>query len=222
MDFILKYAGEFLKEKSILAITSKIVSISENRIVSKKSVDKTSLIKKECDHYLGETQYGCHLTIKHGLLVPSSGIDESNSQNEDYILYPKDPYTSAKNIIHTLKQKLSLDHLGIIITDSHTSPLKVGVAGIALTYSGFSGVKNQIGHSDLFNRPLKITKINMSDALAASAVLLMGEGSEQKPLAIIQDSPVTFTKTDNPSESQIPVEEDLYFPLYKHHIFKKN
>ena len=92
---------------------------------------------------------------------------------------------------------------------------------MALAYSGFSGVKSLIGQPDLFNRPLKVTKINMADSLAVSAVLLMGEGAEQKPLAVIKESPVTFTKQDNITELQISIEEDLYAPLYKPLIQKK-
>ena len=49
IDFLLKYAGKHLKEKSILAITSKIVSIAEDRIVPKKDIDKATLVKKNVD-----------------------------------------------------------------------------------------------------------------------------------------------------------------------------
>jgi F420-0:gamma-glutamyl ligase len=38
-----------------------------------------------------------------------------------------------------------------------------------------------------------MTKVNVADALAAAAVLVMGEGSEQTPLVVIGDVPfVTF------------------------------
>lgn len=220
-DFILKHVGKHLKEKTILAVTSKILSIAENRTVPKKSIDKITLIKQECEHYLGNIGYGCHLTIKHNLLVPSAGIDESNSENGDYILYPKNPFTSATKIMTSLKKNIPLKDFGVIITDSHTSPRKVGVTGMALAYSGFLGIKNLVGQRDLFNRPLKITKINIADALAASAVLLMGEGSEQKPLAIINKAPVIFSKNNDYKESHISIEEDLYAPLYEPLIQKK-
>ena len=221
IDFILNHCSTVLKEDFILAITSKIVSISENRLINKKDIDKKQLIQKEGEHYLGEIAYDCHLSIHHGLLVPSAGIDESNSEQEQYILYPKKPFSSAQNLATQIKKKTGLKNLGILITDSRTLPLRQGVVGVALAYYGFSGIKNMIGEKDIFGRELKMTKINIADALATSAVLVMGEGAEKKPLAVIENAPVTFTDNNDFSELSIPITEDLYFPLYKHLIQKK-
>ena len=69
-SFLIENIRDSLKEKDILAVTSKIVSLSENRIVSKTAMEKKALICQEADHYLGEIEYGCHLTIKQGLLIP--------------------------------------------------------------------------------------------------------------------------------------------------------
>ena len=215
VNFIIKNAANKIKEKSILAVTSKIVSLAEGRTVSKKKVNKKELIQRECEHYLGEVGYGCYMTIHHGLLVPSAGVDESNSINDEYILYPKDPFASAEKMARAIKKTLSLNNFGLVITDSRTLPLRRGVVGVALAYSGFRAVKDLVGKGDLFGRPLRMTKINLVDALAASAVLLMGEGAEQCPLAVIYKAPVVFTGNTDPAELKIPVEEDLYKPLYQ-------
>lgn len=221
IDFILDHCSDSLTENSVLAITSKIISISENRLLNKKNIDKKQLIQKEGEHYLGEIAYGCHLSIHHGLLVPSAGIDESNSEKDQYILYPKKPFSSAQKLATQIKEKLHLKNLGVLITDSRTLPLRQGVVGVALAYYGFSGIKNMIGEKDIFGKKLKMTKMNIVDALAASAVLVMGEGAEKKPLAIIKEAPVVFTNYSDSAELSIPVTEDLYFPLYKHLIQKK-
>ena len=221
IDFILDHCSSVLEENSILAITSKIISISENRLVNKKAINKKQLIQKEGEYYLGETAYDCHLSIHHGLLVPSAGIDESNSEQNQYILYPKEPFSSAEKIARQIKKKLNLKNLGIMITDSRTLPLRQGVVGVALAYYGFSGIKNMVGQKDIFGRELKMTKINIVDALAASAVLIMGEGAEKKPLSVIKEAPVVFIDYNDSSKLSIPITEDLYFPLYKHLIQKK-
>ena len=83
-----------LREKDILVVTSKIVSLAENRV--RQASDKAALVRGEADTYLGEIAYGCHLTIKHGLLIPSAGIDASNSETGEYILFPTDPFASAQ------------------------------------------------------------------------------------------------------------------------------
>lgn len=94
-------------EGNVLAITSKIVSLSENRIVARAALEKSDVIKREADHYLCPGTHGAHLTIKHGLLIPSAGIDESNSETGGYILYPEFPYASAQKIHADLKMKFN-------------------------------------------------------------------------------------------------------------------
>lgn len=203
-----------LQEGDILAVTSKVVSLSENRVIQKSNIDKKKLIQEEADHYLGEIGYGCHLTIKEGLLVPSAGVDESNAEREFYILYPLDPFQSAKRIHSFLKQVFPIRNVGVLLTDSRTMPLRRGVLGVALAYYGFKGVQSKIGEEDLFGRKLKMTQVNVADALATAAVLTMGEGGESCPLALLKTE-VEFMESSSNQELQIPLDEDLYKPFLK-------
>lgn len=205
-----------LQEQSILAITTKIVSLSEKRTIPQGSIDKKSLIRREADYYLGEIGHGVNLTIKNGLLLPAAGIDESNSENGDYILYPQDPYASAEKLRASLQQYLGLKEFGVIMTDSRTGPLRLGIVGVSVAFAGFHPVRNMIGQSDIFGRPLKMTKINLADSLAAAAVLMMGEADERYPLALIHNAPVKFTDTPQRSDLEVPPQEDMYLSLYEH------
>lgn len=207
--------GALVKEKMIVAVTSKIVSIAENVTIPFSEISKTDLVKRESDVFLGEIGYGCYLTIKEGLFIASAGIDESNSEKGEYILYPKDPFQSAENLWSDLRKAWGLKELGIILTDSHTSPLRQGVTGICLSYWGFQGVRNMIGSKDLFGRELKMTKMNLVDGLSAGAVMVMGEGSESRPLAVIENADVEFRDKIDPAELRMPLEQDLYYPLIK-------
>lgn len=201
------------KEGSILAVTSKIVSLSEGCRVSKDTISKEALVRKESDHYLGEIGYGSYLTIKHGLMIPSAGIDESNSEGDHYILFPKNPFLSAKKLCSQIKKKFKFENFGVLITDSHTTPLRRGVTGIALSYWGFQGVESFVGTKDLYGRALKMTHVNLADALASAAVLMMGEANESCPLAILRCSTVKFQEKSDRSKIEIPLEQDLYRPL---------
>lgn len=214
-EFILQAIREKPAEKSILAITSKIVSLAENRLVPHAGTEKGQLIRQESDHYLGEIGYGCHLTVKHGLFIASAGIDESNSERGDYILYPEDPFRSAQKLWQALKEVWNLKELGIIITDSHTTPLRRGVTGISLSHWGFKAVKSMVGCEDLFGRKLQYTSVNAADGLAAAATLMMGEGREARPLCWLQGAEVEFAEEIHPSEVRIPLQEDLYYPLFQ-------
>lgn len=219
IEFILKHIERSLwQERTVLAITSKIVSLAEGRLVPRKDADKKSLIHQEADYDLGEIGHGVRLTIKQGLLLPAAGIDESNSEKGDYILHPADPFASAMNICEELKKHLGLKELGVILTDSRSGPLRLGVVGVSLSFAGFHPVKNMMGQEDLFGRPLKITKINLVDSLAAIAVLMMGEGAECCPFALLQNVPVEFTDISCRADLIVPPEEDMYLPLYQHRL----
>ena len=220
-EFILEaFKAKPPTENSILVVTSKIVSLAEGRRVPVSSISKEDLIKQEADHYLGYLGYGCHLTIKEGLLIPSAGIDESNSDGAFYILFPKNPEESAQKLCTFIKETFRLKNFGIIISDSHTSPLRRGVTGIALSWWGFRAVKNIVGKEDLFGRQIKMTQVNYADALASSAVLTMGEADESCPLALLSCEGIEFEDKSAASTLKIEIEDDLYYPLLKPLVIK--
>ncbi|MEK7577977.1 MAG: coenzyme F420-0:L-glutamate ligase [Patescibacteria group bacterium] len=174
-----------LEENSVLVVTSKIVSICEGRIIKIGTTDKDTLIAQEAEYYLPHTEskYDVTLTINHNLLVPTAGIDESNG-NGYYILWPKDPQKSANSIREYLIKRFLRNHVGVIITDSRSSPLRWGTTGVSLSHSGFLALNNYIGEPDVFGRTLTMTKANIADGMAMGAVTVMGEGREQTPLAL--------------------------------------
>jgi len=210
-----------LNEKTIVAITSKIISFCEGRYVSKKDISKRQLIEQEadeiCDLHRDDDPFSMCLTIKNNLLIPSAGIDESNA-NDSYILYPKNVWDSAAYIWNYLKEKNQISDLGIIITDSHTTMMRSGVTGIALSWCGFKPVYSYVNKPDLYGRPLQFTQVNIVDALAVSAVFAMGEGNEQTPIAILTNVPhIKFTESiptlQDIESINISKDEDLYGPL---------
>jgi Uncharacterized conserved protein len=157
------------------------------------------------------------LTIKNGTLAASAGVDESNA-NGHYILLPENPQNTANQIRQYLKTKFQLNNFGVIITDSISSPLRWGVRGIALAYSGFVPFRSYIGKSDIFGRTMHYSKVFLPDPLATAAVLLMGEGNESQPLVIISQLDFLDFVDRNPSPEElasvtIELEDDLYAPL---------
>ena len=214
-NFVATALSEHLRPGDIVAITSKIFSVAEHRTVSPDSIGKRELIEREADRFLGEGPYGVCLTIKHGIFIPSAGIDESNSAEGDYLLFPEDPFASSEALRRELVARLGVSPIGILMTDSHTTPLRWGVTGIGLGFAGFHPVHSLVGRNDLFGRPLQFTRVNRLDALAAAAVLEMGESDECTPLAIIRGATVEFSETINPADIRIPLEEDLYRDFFR-------
>ena len=61
-----------------------------------------------------------------------------------------------------------------------------------------------------------MSQSNVVDALAVMGVLSMGEGNEQRPMAIIRGADfVEFTNKETYKKSLIPTKEDIYYPLLK-------
>jgi F420-0:gamma-glutamyl ligase len=216
-----------LKEGSILVITSKIVSIWQGRCLKIEDVpDKDELIKKEADLYLPREKVPkgwVMLTMKHGIMIPTAGIDESNARGH-YILWPEKPFATARKIYNFIKKEYRLKKFGIIISDSHTVPLRWGTMGIALSYWGFWPLKDYRGTKDIFGRTMKISQLNIADSLATAGVLAMGEGKEQTPMAVIKDIP--FVKFGNfnflkKNPLAIARNHDIYGPLLNAMEWKK-
>lgn len=213
---ILQEALPTLQERSIVAISSKIVSLCEGSVADAQ-VSKAELIKKEAEAYLFCEKSGIYLTKKEGILIPSAGIDESNT-DQAFVLYPKNLLRSCNQIGEWLKKVFRVKELGVIITDSHTTPMRRGVLGIGLCWYGFSPLHNYVGSPDCFGRPLQMTQSNLVDALAVAAVVCMGEGNEQTPLAVIEHAPKVVYHQHTTSQEEyfslrIDETEDLYGPL---------
>lgn len=210
LAFIQKHVPK-LKDGAIVVVTSKIVALAEGRTADRTDLTtKEKLIRAESDFAVA-TKW-VWLTLKDGLAVASAGIDESNADGK-FILLPKDCYASARKLRRALMTAYKVKRLGVIIPDSRTLPLRAGAMGVALGYAGFKGIFDYRGTKDIFGRAFKFERANIADPLAAAAVLAMGEGAEMKPLAVIDDAPVTYTETVRRDELRIPIEDDIYLPF---------
>ena len=206
-----------LFERSVVVVTSKIVSICEGRIYKKISdKQKDEYVKQEAEYYLPRefNQYGFLISINHNIMVASAGVDESNG-NGYYVLWPKNPQKSANAIREHLIKKHNLKNVGVIISDSKLTPLRWGVTGVSLAHSGFESVYSYIGKPDIFGRKMRAEKSNIADSLATAAVVVMGEGNEQQPLVIIADINFVHFQDRNPTKTEldnvkISLKDDVY------------
>jgi putative folate metabolism gamma-glutamate ligase len=207
----------------VIAVTSKIVALSQGRVVPEAGREaRQAAIRGQAEQYLedeGLERLGVTLTMAGGVLIPNAGIDESNGAG-NLVLWPGDVFGAAREVWRHLAARHHLERLGVVITDSHTTPLRLGVTGIALAWCGFEPLRDYVGRPDVFGRPLRLTKANLLDAMAASAVLVMGEGDERTPLAILRDVPGLDFQARPPTEAErlairIASKDDLYGPLLR-------
>jgi putative folate metabolism gamma-glutamate ligase len=204
---------------SVIAITSKIVSLCEGNVIPLDKIDKEELVVRESDLYLpvSLSKYHHHFTITNNTLIPMAGVDESNGDGQ-YVLWPKDVQATGSQVRAWAKQKFGLSQIGVIITDSTCHPLRRGTNGIMLAYSGFRALNDYVGRPDLFGRPFTVSQADVAGGLAAAAVLQMGEGAEQTPIAILTDLPFVHFQDREPTAEElasviIPLDEDLFAPF---------
>lgn len=221
---------ELLKNKDILIVNSKIVAVSQGRVVKLASVKPSkikkshygkgiedarfvALVKQEADIMISGEML---LTIKNGIFTPAGGVDTSNTPQGTAVLWPEDAWKIASKLHKALKKEQKLAHLGIIITDSTCLPLRAGTSGVALAWAGFEGVEDVRGKKDIYGKELTVTRKAVADNLACAAQLLMGEADEKIPLVIARNAPITFTNRPIKSGSgSVSFKDCLYSELYK-------
>jgi dihydrofolate synthase / folylpolyglutamate synthase len=222
---LIKRANPELQEGDVLVIASKVVAIAEGRVVRRDETTKDELVRKEAQLYLERADVPDGVVmhaVLHGQLAVFAGVD---TFGDWYVLWPEDPMVSALNICESLKAEYGLKQLGVIIADSKSTPLRRGVIGGAIGWAGFTPLFDNRKRTDLTGRPSGGSQINVADAVAVAAVLVMGEGIEQTPLAIVRDAPYVFLENVHKKEKGtsyvVPLEEDIFAPFFTTVNWKK-
>ncbi|MCA9884066.1 MAG: coenzyme F420-0:L-glutamate ligase [Anaerolineae bacterium] len=201
--------GQALQDGDVLAISSKYVAISENRIITLADIvpgeralqlaerynmdaHMAQLVVDEADHIFGGIPMGYLLTWRSGIIAPNAGIDRSNIPNGLAVLLPEHPYDSAHALRDALNQRFGV-RIGIILTDSWLVPGRWGTTGVALASAGFSPTQDERGKEDLFGNPMSVTVRGIADSLSICAQTVMGERDEATPLAIIRGADIQMT-----------------------------
>ncbi len=201
-------AGAALQDGDVLAVSSKYAAISEGRVVSLADVEVTpaaralaeryrmnpaiaQLVLQEADHIFGGIE-GFLLTYKDGILSPNAGLDRSNIPSGYAVLFPAQPYATARRLRQALRQRPGVD-VGVILTDSWLMPGRLGTSGVALATAGFRPIQDERGKTDLFGNPMQVTQRGIADSICVCAQMVMGERDEATPFAIVRGTGVALT-----------------------------
>jgi F420-0:gamma-glutamyl ligase len=214
--------GLEIEDGDIVFVTSKIMAIHQGRTARVGEVAKEELIDSEAEYWLPYDNIGgfhVNLTITDNVLIPAAGIDESNA-NGYYVLWPREVDGFCREIRERIMGRTGVLRLGVVATDSHTTPLRWGVTGIAIGLAGVLPLRDERGAKDIFGREMHLTQVDLVDPLASMAVLLMGETSEQTPFVILRGwEGVQFSPKGSMIDFKIPPERDLYQPMLE--VLKK-
>ncbi|WNY28810.1 Bifunctional F420 biosynthesis protein FbiB [Methanimicrococcus stummii] len=200
-------ADVFPKDSDIFVIAESALATAENRVAHLSTIQPSAkalefeklyqidareaeLVIRESDVIFGGV-FGVLLTLKNGLLCPNAGIDNSNAPNDCVILYPENPTKSAREIAKFILDEFGVS-VGVIVADSRTQPLRLGCTGVAIGAAGFLATVDKRGETDLFGRPLSVTRVAVADNLASAAEAVMGESNESTPFALIRNANAVF------------------------------
>jgi F420-0:gamma-glutamyl ligase len=220
---VLRESLRDVRDGDIVLVSSKVLAIHQGRCISVKDTSLDDLVEKESEgvisYYNEVLKKHFRITLKQSTLISSAGIDQSNG-NGYYILWPEHSTEFCKEIRAYLCERFSLSRLAVICVDSHSLPLRYGAVGIAIGYYGMKPLKHYKGKKDLFQRKFKVERSNLIDMLASSGTLVMGEGREQMPIAIVRNMEgIEFIDYDSREEFFVEPENDMYWPMLK--VFKK-
>jgi len=207
-DLFLKFNKHKIKNGDIIALASKIVSYEQNRLIELKDIKVSkkakSLAKKynlwpsfcqlvidESDKIIGGVKKAI-LTLKDGLVLANAGIDHSNVKKGLAALWPHNRHQYLDKLRKALESYYKAK-IGLIMVDSHCSPLRLGTNGLAISIAGFKGVIDERNKKDLFENKMKITFHNLADDLASASNSLMGERNQKTPFVLIKNFKIKKT-----------------------------
>jgi coenzyme F420-0:L-glutamate ligase / coenzyme F420-1:gamma-L-glutamate ligase len=206
VDAALHASGLDLRDGDVMVFAQKIVSKSEGRSVdlaavtpSQQAIDVGLRVRKDprlVELVLRESRRIVReapdvLIVEHrlGFIMANAGIDQSNvadaADGDRALLLPLDPDASAEHLREALTERRQR-RIAVVINDSFGRPWRLGTVGIALGCAGLPALLDMRGTPDLFGRTLRVTVVAYADEIAAAASLLMGQGSEGRPVIIVR------------------------------------
>jgi len=200
-------AGQTLRDGDVLAVAQKIVSKAEGRQVrlaavtpSARAEEVAAVVGKDArlvELILRESTAVSRLApgvliVRHrlGFTSANAGIDRSNVQThsgeeEAVLLLPLNPDASAVALREALRAATGAA-AGVVITDSHGRPFRLGTVGVAIGVAGLPALWNRRGEADLYGYRLQHTDVGLADEIAAAAGLLMGQAAEGLPAVLLR------------------------------------
>jgi len=220
--------GVSIENGDILVVAQKIVSKAEGRVFQLKDIEPSGKAKKLAKTTLKNPNFvelvlqASRKIVKassdtlvveneNGLICINAGIDKSNVEGEDsYALLPRDADNSARKIRKKIME-LAGKKVAVIISDTYSRPFRKGQVEFAIGMAGINPFKDYRGEKDLYNYVLKVKNIAIVDEIAAAAELVMGQGSESIPVAIIKNVDRTeLTEDCSINDLFISKQEDLF------------
>ncbi|MCU1514584.1 MAG: coenzyme F420-0:L-glutamate ligase [Microbacteriaceae bacterium] len=175
-----------LANGDILAVTSKIVSKAEGRVV--QADDREQAITDETVRVVATRAHPGGITRivenRLGMVAAAAGVDASNTPEGTVLLLPLDPDASAAALRAALEERFDLQ-LGVIVTDTLGRAWREGQTDVAIGASGVLLLDDLRGTADSHGRVMDVTAPATGDEIAGAADLVKRK-SEGLPVAVVR------------------------------------
>ena len=191
------------EEHDILCVASKAVSLAEGRTVTLSDIEPSELAleihekiprkdPRAIQAIIDETgdPSGSRLEVTdnyiagwlpNGYRLTGAGVDKMDK--EHVILLPENPDASARVIGENILAITGVE-IAVVITDSDGRVEKAGSTQVAIGLYGLPGIRTSKFEDDDGNT--KVAEETLSDLVAASAAILMGQRGTNKPAVVVR------------------------------------
>ena len=154
--------------------------------VTKKDPRVVELVLRDSSKVFRAASQAFVVRRKDGLVCLNAGVDKSNVRGAHvYSRLPPNSDKSAREILVRL-EALSGKKLAVIIADTYSRPHRVGQVEFAIGIAGMEPIADYRGRKDMYGYSLRYKYVALADEAAAAAELVMGQGTECTPVAIIR------------------------------------
>ena len=195
--------GVGIRNRDLVIIGQKAVSKAEGRIINIDDVSPSAraakiakktgkspgfvqIVLNESSKVLRADKDAFIVRTKRGSTCLNAGVDKSNVKGDNtYALLPQDPDASARRLRKRVRQ-LTGKQVAVVICDTRSRPFRKGQVEESIGVAGLNPLIDYRGQKDLFGYTLRFKNVAMADELASAAELVMGQGRERTPVAIIR------------------------------------
>jgi coenzyme F420-0:L-glutamate ligase / coenzyme F420-1:gamma-L-glutamate ligase len=204
---VLERGGLDLRDGDVVAVTQKIVSKAEGRVVPEPPGGRAEAVSAETARLVARRDDIVIAETRHGFVCANAGVDASNVAEGFLTLLPEDPDGSAERIRGALADRFGVA-VGVVVTDTFGRAWRRGVVNVAIGAAGLPSSIDLRGTTDAGGRVLEATIVAVADEIAAASGLVMGK-AEGVPVAIVRGARTDGPPT--PARDLIrPPEEDLF------------
>jgi coenzyme F420-0:L-glutamate ligase/coenzyme F420-1:gamma-L-glutamate ligase len=201
-------AATRLRDGDIVAVTSKVVSKAEGRLVP--GPDREAAIDGQTVRVVARRGATRIVETPLGLVTAAAGVDASNVPAGTVALLPADPDASARALRSAISARTGR-RVGVVVTDTFGRPWRLGLVDVAIGAAGVQVLDDHRGRDDGYGNRLGATITAVGDELAAAAGLVKTKLA-RVPVAVIRGLAHRVGDEDGPGAAALvrPAEEDLF------------